>query len=568
MAVPFGRLGAAPIVAGLLLLIAMIAPAVRGADPPARYAVHLQDSQSGAPTSAAREPVAIVLDGLENQLVSVEAGNANADLAGIEAGAQQALSRATTASERIRARRVLRRVKHLSEGHFPDGGTPRQFAVAAAGYSDSSALAPPGSRIVSSAPAATTSQRLERLAQAAARLAQYGAPQVTDPTSATLMVPMQAAVACDPPPTRHYLNLDALGWWVEGDQLPPLVTTAPIGTPQTDAGVLGEPTTSVLFGNEKVNDGLRWGGRVQGGVWLDDFQTIALEGHYYGLASDTTTYSRTSTFTGGSLDDPILARPFFDANPLVNAESSIIVAFPNFIVPPIDVNIDGSINVQETSRIQSAGGGIRYAIGAYNRPARFFLLGAYRFFDLNESLKITARSSVSLDPFPPDAGHVQVVDSFATRNIFNGGEIGLGTELSRSRWTLGAETRLALGNMNQQLEIDGTTSAVFETFVASFEGGLLAQPTNIGSHTRNRFALIPQVDVKLGYQLLPALRATVGYNFTYISSVIRPGDQVDLNVNTTQIAGLLLIGPAVPSTSVSDTSIWLQGFTAGLDLRF
>jgi hypothetical protein len=573
MAGAFGRLCAAPI-AGLLLCT-VVAAVTRAAEP--RYAVHLQDTQAPRPVTTApvSQPVTIVLDGLENQLVSVEAGNANADLAAIAVSAQQALSRATTASERIRARRVLRRVRHLTEGHLSDGTPTREFDVAAAGYSESSALAPPGSRIVDgTSPAPSTSQSLERLAQAAARLAQYGAPTpAIDPACAPVVMAAPVAVACAPPPTRHYLNLDALGWWVKGDQLPALVTTAPIGTEQSVAGVLGEPTTSVLYGNEKVNDGLRWGGRVQGGVWLDDFQTIAVEGHYYGLATQTASFSQTSVFSDGSLDDAILARPFFDTNPLVNANSAELVAFPDFqvpiVLPPVLVDLDGTIDVQEQSRIQSAGAGIRYALGAYSAPARLFLVGGYRFFDLNESLTITANTSDRFQFFPfPDDGVIQVYDSFSTRNIFNGGEIGIGGELTRNRLSLGAETRLAMGNMNQQLTIDGRTSAIYDVYVASYEGGLLAQPSNIGTFTQNKFALIPQIDVKVGYQLLPALRATVGYNFTYISNVIRPGEQVDLNVNSSQFAGLPLVGPADPAVLMDTTSIWLQGFTMGVDLRF
>ena len=59
---------------------------------------------------------------------------------------------------------------------------------------------------------------------------------------------------------------DALGWWVKGDSLPALVTTSPIGTPSSAAGVLGEPGTSILYGNQKVNDGIRPGGRIMGGI--------------------------------------------------------------------------------------------------------------------------------------------------------------------------------------------------------------------------------------------------------------------------------------------------------------
>jgi hypothetical protein len=247
----------------------------------------------------------------------------------------------------------------------------------------------------------------------------------------------------------------------------------------------------------------------------------------------------------------------------------VLVAFPDFVVPPA-IDIDGSIQVQEYSRIYSAGGGGRYSLGAGVMPAKIFLLGGYRFFRVAEGLSIVASSTPGIDPFPIPfpQGRVEAVDSFTTRNTFNGGEIGLGLEVGRSVWSLGAETRLAMGNMHQTLAIDGRTSAIAGGYVASFPGGLLAQPTNIGSYARDRFSIIPQVDVKLGYQVLPAMRVTVGYNFTYVTNVLRPGGQIDTSVNTTQIAGLPLVGPAQPAATLDDTSIWLQGITAGLDFRF
>lgn len=53
-----------------------------------------------------------------------------------------------------------------------------------------------------------------------------------------------------------------LAWSVTGDKLPALVTTAPVGTPLAVAGVLGQPTTTVLFGNSSVNNDWRSGGRI------------------------------------------------------------------------------------------------------------------------------------------------------------------------------------------------------------------------------------------------------------------------------------------------------------------
>ena len=58
-----------------------------------------------------------------------------------------------------------------------------------------------------------------------------------------------------------WAEADYLAWSVSGDKLPALVTTAPVGTPLGVAGVLGQPTTTVLFGDSSVNKDWR---RVDG----------------------------------------------------------------------------------------------------------------------------------------------------------------------------------------------------------------------------------------------------------------------------------------------------------------
>ena len=70
-------------------------------------------------------------------------------------------------------------------------------------------------------------------------------------------------------PSDGWVALDYLFWWTRGMSLPPLVTTSPAGTPLPDAGVLGEPATTVLFGDEQVSDELRSGFRFETGIWLD-----------------------------------------------------------------------------------------------------------------------------------------------------------------------------------------------------------------------------------------------------------------------------------------------------------
>jgi hypothetical protein len=560
-------------------------------------------------------PATSSLASLENQLTAAEAaGGVGFDLARIELQAHTIVSQSPATAERIQARRILRRVRRLSDSLAASPNPIAQVAHTEYSYAAPStpSLGVPSatiSAVPSTAPTAVPSgiarppaqpQGLQRLAQIASNLAQYGAPQApygTDPgceympagqiyappgtTLTPVPMPQMApvpqvqpmpmmAAAC-PAPTRHYANLDALGWWVKGDSLPALVTSAPVGTAQDVAGVLGQPSTTVLFGNQNVNTGIRWGGRAIGGVWLDNYQTLAIEGGYYGLTTQTTSYEADSEFTSNP-NATILARPYFDTNPAVNAQAAQLVAFPNYaipiVLPPPTINLDGTIDIQEQSFIQSALGGIRYAIGPYNAPGRVFLLAGYRFWELQESLAIVTTRQTVLAPFPPDAGYIIQSDSFSATNVFNGGELGLGVELKRNRWSLGAESRLAMGNMNQKVTIAGMTAAVYDTYAAGYQGGLLAQPTNIGTFTQNKFALIPSVDVKLGFQAFPRLRLTVGYNFTYVSSVVRPGSQVDLNVNSSQFAGQPLVGPADPAVLMNTTSIWLQGITMGGELTF
>jgi hypothetical protein len=543
-----------------------------------------------APLASPQPAVAILLAQAEYRLTAFEASSSNpSDLAEVESEINLALLQATGAAERIQARRLLRRLKRIESGQ-----PPLKPEITQAGYQSRLQTSGMNQASPGSDPLAPTSinpsSPLAPLAAAAARLAQYGAPATeadcaypTDPgfapaapgysmapTYSVVPVAPIAAAVCTPPP-RHYVAFDALGWWMKGDPLPALVTTSPGNTPLSEAGIIGLPTTTVAFGNGNVNDSLRWGGRVTGGVWLDDFQTFAVEGHYYGFPSVSTGFSQTSVFTDGTTDDAILARPFFNTAPGTNVQQAVLVAFPGLVVPPSVVNVDGTITAEEKSSFQSAGIGGRYGLFPYNNPYRVFLLGAYRFIDLNESLTISSSSSATVTPFPipiPTDGTVQIVDSFATRNIFNGGELGASGEYVHDRWSLAVLKRIALGNMNQQVKINGRTSAVFDNYVASYAGGVLAQPTNIGTFTQNKFAWIPELDIKLGYQLLPRMRLTVGYNLTYISSVVRPGGQVNTNVNTTQIAGQPLVGPPDPTVTMNTTSIWLQGFTTGIDFRF
>ena len=141
-------------------------------------------------------------------------------------------------------------------------------------------------------------------------------------------------------------------------------------------------------------------------------------------------------------------------------------------------------------------------------------------------------------------------------------------EFTSNRWTMSIDGRLAIGSVVQRLSIDGWSQYHFgSTIYAARDGDLLSQPTNIGDYSRQKFALLPSIELRLHYLLLKSLRFNVGYSFMYLSNVVRAGDQIDLTINTSQITGTLS-GPARPQAVFQDTSFWMHGFMLGVDWMF
>src|SRR5438270_7340994 len=108
-------------------------------------------------------------------------------------------------------------------------------------------------------------------------------------------LPLVTKAPPPPPASLFWVELDYLAWNVKGDHLPPLVTT----------GVLGAPGTAVLFGDSRVNDGWRSGGRLQAGYWFDQTRARGVEASFFALEDASTNFGAASNTAGL----PILARP-------------------------------------------------------------------------------------------------------------------------------------------------------------------------------------------------------------------------------------------------------------------
>ena len=131
--------------------------------------------------------------------------------------------------------------------------------------------------------------------------------------------------------------------------------------------------------------------------------------------------------------------------------------------------------------------------------------------------------------------------------------------------------------MIQQVSINGSTTDSLPGFpTVAAPGGLLARSTNSGRHYGNSFCVIPELQVNVGWNVTSWLRAYVGYDFLFISNVVRPGNQIDPYVNTNLLPGFsggkvlppTPGGPYRPAFQMNRTDFWAQGVTAGVQVRW
>jgi hypothetical protein len=371
---------------------------------------------------------------------------------------------------------------------------------------------------------------------------------------------------------RLWFSAEYLLWWFKDSPLPaPLVTT----TSQPDLvpiAAFGQTGTSVLLGNEDLDTGARHGARFTGGLWIDDHETIGVEGSYFFIASHSVTQSVTSD---GQPNAPILALPFFDADALT--ESSFLLASPSVT--------SGGATLSLTSRLQGAemNGLVRTTPdGDWD----FKVLLGFRFVELHEGLSFTTASTGIQEP--GDTSNMglilNTVDRFDTQNRFYGWQLGAQTEYRLGNLFLNASAKLGLGDMDQKVTVNSL--AVTNFFNAPpggpFTGvptqtlpgsGVFGQPSNQGRVNRHQIATVSEVGVNLGYQVTPSLRAFIGYDFLYLSDVLRPGNQIDRFINTGQtlqnaIAGGTFASGTRPAVPLTASEFWAQGINFGLGFRY
>ncbi|MFT3879545.1 MAG: BBP7 family outer membrane beta-barrel protein [Gemmatales bacterium] len=320
-------------------------------------------------------------------------------------------------------------------------------------------------------------------------------------------------------PGIWYGSAEFVLYSLSSDKSPPLVITGP----QTTTNI-NSPGVSVLYGGT-LNTDPGFGGKVTMGAWFNRCQTWGMFGSFF----TTGTQQQTSTF--GSADGSVfVARPFFNNSP-INFDGT-----PHTPAEDIELvsatGLGGTVAINRTSLLRGADLNFRFNWCNYTSCSGRFAWNLDKYFgvkymSLDESLTVTENLRI----LPTETGQVTdrffVRDSFMTRNNFIGGNLGLMSELRLGRFFFDAHGSIALGATEQEVSIAGNTQITHNNVPSPLlTGGLLGQQTNIGSYTRSQFSVIPEIGLKLGWQVTDHFRLFAGMDFTYWSNVVRPASRL------------------------------------------
>ena len=351
---------------------------------------------------------------------------------------------------------------------------------------------------------------------------------------------------------------ELLIWWPKATPLPPLIT-ATRGTQPA----YGLNTTTLLAGNKAIDTQDHAGYRLALGWSLNTEDTLGFEGRYFFLG--TRTFSASATDLGDdryrtiglSFRNAITGQE--DALSLARAgqSSALITAYSSTRVQGAEANVIGNL----------------YASGGVKVHA----IAGYRYLQANEGLRVESQWM----QWPTRESNNQqilgmIADQIDAHNEFHGGQFGLMADAHRGSFYVEITGKAAIGTNFEMVRIDGATHLITANYpiplYQSWHGGVYAQGTNIGRYVRSQFAVVPEGTFKVGLKTGDRGRFYIGYNFLYMSDVVRPGDQIDRTINPNQIPliarGVPFTGPERPVPMLIRSDYWTQGLVIGFEARF
>jgi hypothetical protein len=360
-------------------------------------------------------------------------------------------------------------------------------------------------------------------------------------------------------------------YWIEAEggiygfskNLPVIAATAPPASTgptfiPTAPGFIGLVTISTVAnplatGTPAASGG---GGSYRMGYWLDPARTMAVEGSAF--------------FVQGQ------SRFDLSGAPTTVKTSTFVNTTPDTFVGLFDDNTTTTLSGGIRDQLYGADANFRMKAPYFGSLPNFDVMVGMRYVGLDEKLTASANSlftrtyqpALGLPPPTDFSNSFSSFDSFRIRNNFIGPQVGFNAEQHWGRFWVANENKLAVGAMIEQVSVSGSTAfslaptrglilAGIPITVAAagppatgFSGPLPFGLFGQGDRSKTVFAVVPNGNIKGGYDVTDMLSLTVAYNYRYMSNVGRVADQI-----------------ASP-TDIRQSNFFAQGITFGVKAKF
>ncbi|MBA2369222.1 MAG: BBP7 family outer membrane beta-barrel protein [Candidatus Protochlamydia sp.] len=374
--------------------------------------------------------------------------------------------------------------------------------------------------------------------------------------------------ACDC--SQFWFEVDFLYWKIkQSPKVIPLVFAGPFNALETPT--LFSQNTKVVLGNRSTQNNGRSGMEFAFGYHFTGPLQFSTELSYFFLTKVKHSHRvQSNDFNDDEIPSPdfpdnfFLAIPFYDVT--TGLESSVFIAKPG--------EFAGKAELKVSNWMQ----GFEWNFSSLPNTLPFCTdieieaLGGMRYWNFNEKLVFKTESPSTANP-----NVFTTKDQFTTVNSFYGVQAGLKAKWEYCKFLFTAQTKIALGAMDERLYIKGKLlTNDFNNFqgVGEFRGGFFALPTNIGFYDKFKFAYIPEFNLKFSYQLAQCITFDLGYTFFYVSRIFRPQNQLDRRINPAQAAAIQrqalvdVAGVERPKALLRSVDFWTQGLNVGINVLF
>ena len=348
-------------------------------------------------------------------------------------------------------------------------------------------------------------------------------------------------------------------------------------------------TSNSTFGaGQRTDTGYNNGGRFNLGFWADPEMSFGLEAGFSFLAQASDRFASVSAQSPGQfiLDTGFTQTLFLvtpAAPPATGVTTSPLSTTQVFVTRQASSSLTGSAANQFF-------GGELNARGVFQRIGGTDVggLAGFRALAFKDELSLVNNVTLTQPPGIRPTGsdnsasisnNLTFSSNDHTRiwNYFYGGQAGLDIDSKLGSFFVYARGKVAVGVNHQVADIASNTQIInndplrLSPLSSSTAGGLLAGPNDNGRHSREVFSVIPEVDVRLGYQFTDWLRGYVGYSGIFMSNIARAGNTNSINTQNTNVTvanSVVNVNVSQPTFRFQNQDVNIQGITFGLEAKY